>query len=67
MLYRLLEWVIAPVALIIIAIYQVIIYWEDHRVVAIFFFIGGAISAWLFVYGIRRIFMYRQRMRKQNN
>lgn len=65
MKYRLLEWILAPLALMIIAIYEVYVYWQNHRIVAIFFVIGAIAALWLFIYGTRRFFVVRRYKKQQ--
>lgn len=65
MKYRLLEWILAPLALILIAMYEVYVYWHEHRIVAIFFIIGGLAACWLLIYGTRRFFVVRRYKKQQ--
>lgn len=67
MKYRLLEWIIAPAGLLIIAIYQIFTYWPKHRIEAVFFVFGGAVALWLLFYGIRQWALYKKRQHTKNN
>lgn len=62
---RLFEWIIAPLLLLAVAIYQTIAAWDESRVVAIFFILGGIAATWLLVYGTSRFLVVRRYKKKQ--
>lgn len=62
---RLFEWILAPLVLLAIAIYQTFAAWDESRVVAVFFIFGGIAALWLLIYGTRRFFLVRRYKKKQ--
>lgn len=64
---RLFEWIVAPLMLLCIAIYEIFATWDDSRIVATFFIFGAIAACWLLLYGIRRFMIVLRYKKKKAN